>query len=122
MRIFTFAVILSLFFTDSAVAQTSIDSSMAVNIGGIKQWINISTKDASKPLLLYLGGGPGESNIAGKDYFTGKLQEQTPRQQKAKLRLRNCRLSGFHLKTRMICIINENGYLLTSITRYLIQC
>jgi pimeloyl-ACP methyl ester carboxylesterase len=75
MRIFTFAIIVSLFFSNSAFAQTSIDTSLAVNIGGIKQWINISTKDASKPLLLFLGGGPGESNIAAKDYFTGKLQE-----------------------------------------------
>jgi pimeloyl-ACP methyl ester carboxylesterase len=74
MRILKFAIII-LFFSNSAFAQTSIDTSMAVNIGGIKQWINISTKDASKPLLLFLGGGPGESNIAAKDYFTGKLQE-----------------------------------------------
>jgi len=49
---------------------------MAVNIGGIKQWINISAKDSSKPLLLFLGGGPGESNMDSKDYFTKKLQEQ----------------------------------------------
>jgi pimeloyl-ACP methyl ester carboxylesterase len=48
---------------------------MAVDIGGIKQWINISTKDTSKPLLLFLGGGPGESYIAYKDYFTKELQE-----------------------------------------------
>jgi pimeloyl-ACP methyl ester carboxylesterase len=75
MRFLKFAIILSLFFTNSAFAQTFIDTSMAVNIGGIKQWINISTKDASKPLLLFLGGGPGESNIGGKNYFTKKLQE-----------------------------------------------
>ena len=76
MRFFRFSIILILFCTKSAFAQTSIDTSMAVNIGGIKQWINISTKDTSKPLLLFLGGGPGESYIAYKDYFTKKLQEQ----------------------------------------------
>ena len=76
MRFFRFSVILILFCTKSAFAQTSIDTSMAVNIGEIKQWINISTKDTSKPLLLFLGGGPGESYIDGKDYFTKKLQEQ----------------------------------------------
>jgi pimeloyl-ACP methyl ester carboxylesterase len=75
MRFLKFTIILNLFFTNSAFAQISMDTSMAVNIGGIKQWINISTKDASKPLLLFLGGGPGESNIGGKDYFTKKLQE-----------------------------------------------
>lgn len=75
MRFFRFSVILILFCTKSAFAQTSIDTSMAVNIGGIKQWINISAKDTSTPLLLFLGGGPGESYIDGKDYFTKKLQE-----------------------------------------------
>ena len=67
---------LILFLSNSVFGQTSIDTSMAVSIGGIKQWINISAKDASKPLLLFLGGGPGESNIAGKDYFTKELQER----------------------------------------------
>jgi pimeloyl-ACP methyl ester carboxylesterase len=75
MHFFRFSIILILFFTESAFAQTSIDTSMAVNIGGIKQWINISAKDASKQLLLFLGGGPGESSINNKDYFTKKLQE-----------------------------------------------
>ncbi len=76
MRFLKFNIILILFFTKSVFAQTSIDTSMAVNIGGIRQWINISTKDASKPLLLFLCGGPGESSIDNKDYFTKKLQEQ----------------------------------------------
>jgi pimeloyl-ACP methyl ester carboxylesterase len=75
MSFFRSCVIFILFFTKSAFAQTSIDTSMAVNIGGIKQWINISSKDASKPLLLFLGGGPGESSINNKDYFARKLQE-----------------------------------------------
>jgi pimeloyl-ACP methyl ester carboxylesterase len=75
MRFLRIFVILILFFTKSAFAQTSMDTSMAVNIGGIKQWMNISAKDASKPLLLFLGGGPGESSIDNKDYFTKKLQE-----------------------------------------------
>ena len=76
MRFFRFTLTLILFFTNSVFAQTSIDTSMAVNIGGIKQWINISTKDTSKPLLLFLNGGPGESAMDNKDYFTKKLQEQ----------------------------------------------
>jgi pimeloyl-ACP methyl ester carboxylesterase len=75
MPFFRFSFMLILLCTKSAFAQTSIDTSMAVHIGGIKQWINISTKDTSKPLLLFLGGGPGESYIAYKDYFTKKLQE-----------------------------------------------
>ena len=76
MPFFRFSIMLILICTKSAFVQTSIDTSMAVNIGGIKQWLNISTNDTSKPLLLFLGGGPGESNIDNKDYFTKKLQEQ----------------------------------------------
>ncbi|WP_348811305.1 alpha/beta fold hydrolase [Flavobacterium maritimum] len=76
MRFFKFFIILIIFYSGRVFAQTAIDTSMAVNIGGIKQWINISTKDASKPLLLFLSGGPGESDMEYKDYFTKKLREQ----------------------------------------------
>jgi pimeloyl-ACP methyl ester carboxylesterase len=75
MHRYGFAFIIML-FAKNAVAQTSIDTSMAVPIGGIQQWVNISTKDTSTPLLLYLGGGPGESNMGARDYFTAKLQER----------------------------------------------
>lgn len=76
MRFSRFFFILIIFYSGRAFAQTSIDTSMAVNIGGIKQWINISTMDSSKPLLLFLSGGPGESDMDYKDYFTKKLREQ----------------------------------------------
>ena len=73
MRIFTF---LMLFGLNSAFAQTSLDTSMAVRIGGIKQWINLSAKDTSKPLLLFVGGGPGDTYMGTRDYFTTQLQEK----------------------------------------------
>lgn len=76
MRFFRFFFILIIFYSGRLFAQTSIDTSMAVNIGGIRQWINISTRDTSKPLLLFLSGGPGGSDMDYKDYFTKKLQEQ----------------------------------------------
>jgi pimeloyl-ACP methyl ester carboxylesterase len=76
MRFLKFSLVLSLLYANGAFAQIRIDSSMAVTIGGIKQWINISTKDASKPLLLFLNGGPGESAMGARDYFTNKLQER----------------------------------------------
>lgn len=75
-RNFKLFILLALCFTKGTFAQTSMDSSMAVDIGGIKQWINISAKDNSKPILLFLGGGPGESNIGARDYFTKKLQDE----------------------------------------------
>lgn len=76
MRIFTFFLFLILFGAGRIFAQTSIDTSMAVPIGGIKQWINISTKNTSKPLLLFVGGGPGDTYMGSKNYFTRQLQEQ----------------------------------------------
>jgi pimeloyl-ACP methyl ester carboxylesterase len=76
MSIFRFAITALLFSTNTVLAQTTIDTAFAVPIGGINQWINISTKDASRPLLLFLNGGPGESAMGARDYFTGKLQER----------------------------------------------
>jgi pimeloyl-ACP methyl ester carboxylesterase len=76
MRVIRAAALLVLFFSGRVFAQTSMDTSMAVPIGGLKQWINISTNDVSKPILLFLGGGPGDSNIGAKDFFSKKLQEK----------------------------------------------
>jgi len=53
-----------------------IDTTQAINIGGIKQFISIKGKDYSKPILLFLHGGPGESVMDYADRFTSKLQEK----------------------------------------------
>jgi pimeloyl-ACP methyl ester carboxylesterase len=76
MRILELITILIIPCTGRVFAQTSIDTSMPVKIGGIRQWINISTDDTSKPLLLFLSGGPGDSDMDNKDRFTKKLQKQ----------------------------------------------
>jgi pimeloyl-ACP methyl ester carboxylesterase len=76
MRSFKFAIAALLFSMNTVLAQTSIDTALAVPIGGIKQWINISTRDNTKPLLLFLNGGPGETAMGARDYFTNKLQER----------------------------------------------
>ena len=39
-----------------------IDINTKIMIGGIKQRIHIKTDDASKPVLLFLHGGPGVCN------------------------------------------------------------
>jgi pimeloyl-ACP methyl ester carboxylesterase len=41
-----------------------IDTIERVGIGGIEQWISVRTRDASKPILLFLHGGPGTAQIS----------------------------------------------------------
>jgi pimeloyl-ACP methyl ester carboxylesterase len=52
-----------------------IDTSYAVEIGGIKQWINIKGQDTSEPLLLWLHGGPGVSEMSYSNKFSNLLQK-----------------------------------------------
>lgn len=56
-------------------AQTPLERSEIISIGGIKQYIYIKGKDNSKPLLLFLHGGPGGSVMNYANKFTNKLQE-----------------------------------------------
>lgn len=57
------------------MAQRPIDSLGVVNIGGIRQVISVKGRDASKPLLLFLHGGPGNSVMHYAEKFTYRLQE-----------------------------------------------
>lgn len=52
-----------------------IDTTAIVKIGGINQFIKLQGIDESKPLLLFLHGGPGTSLIPVADKFTDKLKE-----------------------------------------------
>lgn len=56
-------------------AQTAIDSTAYVHIGGIEQFISIKGSDNTKPLLLFLHGGPGGSVMDYAEKFTTKLQQ-----------------------------------------------
>lgn len=54
----------------------SINTTEFITINGIKQCINIKSADTTKPLLLFLHGGPGESVMTVADTFTMKLQQE----------------------------------------------
>jgi pimeloyl-ACP methyl ester carboxylesterase len=71
--------VFSLFFALAvygfAKGQLPVDSTSVIVIGGIKQFISIKSRDNSKPLLLFLHGGPGGSVMGYSNKFTNKLQE-----------------------------------------------
>lgn len=62
-------------YSISLSAQTPIDTTEILTIGGIKQFVNIKGKDRAKPLFLFLHGGPGNSVMSYAEKFTYKLQE-----------------------------------------------
>lgn len=57
-------------------AATEVTTTLTPDIGGIKQVLEIKTDDASKPVLLFLSGGPGSSMIKGADSFTNTLKNR----------------------------------------------
>ena len=58
-----------------AHSKKGIDTTQIVLVGGIKQYIKIKGTDISKPILLFLHGGPGSSVLGFADKFTSKLKE-----------------------------------------------
>ncbi len=75
MRIQVLLVLIFLIFSRNIIAQTPIDSSGTMLIGGIKHYISVKSNDNTKPLLLFLHGGPGNSVMHYAEKFTAKLQE-----------------------------------------------
>src|SRR5688572_12999178 len=68
-------LLLLILISNQSFCQTPINKNDTIIIGGIKQYIRIKGKDVSKPLLLFLHGGPGSSLMTKADHFTGKLQQ-----------------------------------------------
>jgi len=56
-------------------AQRPIDTTAVFTIGGIKQVTRIKGQDVSRPLLLFLHGGPGSSLMNKIDQINKKLQQ-----------------------------------------------
>ncbi len=53
----------------------SIAELEAVELNGRRQWITIRGHDQTKPVLLFLAGGPGGSQLAATRKFLGELEE-----------------------------------------------
>ena len=51
-----------------------IDTILTVEIGGMKQFIEIKTDDSTRPVLLFLSGGPGGSMMNSANKYTNKLK------------------------------------------------
>jgi len=72
MRYFLLLIIISNY---SLFAQRPVDTTAIFQINGIRQYVRIKGKDVSKPLLLFLHGGPGGSLMQKFDKISGKLQQ-----------------------------------------------
>ena len=72
MKYFLLIVLIS---SQSLLAQRPIDSTVIFQINGIRQYVRIKGKDVSKPLILFLHGGPGGSLMQKFDKVSSKLQQ-----------------------------------------------
>jgi pimeloyl-ACP methyl ester carboxylesterase len=62
MKNFTLIGLLYFLLPPSITAQTKpIHEGKFISIGGIEQWITINGNDSSKPVILFLHGGPGST-------------------------------------------------------------
>lgn len=75
MRFIKWLTLILLISCHLGAAQAPIDSTATLEIGGIQQVINIKGKDVTKPLFLFLHGGPGNSVMHYAQKFTNKLQD-----------------------------------------------
>lgn len=68
--------LLLVLLANEVLAQRGIHTTRVFTIGGIKQHILIKGNDVSKPLLLFLHGGPGSSLMQKADKVSGELQKE----------------------------------------------
>jgi pimeloyl-ACP methyl ester carboxylesterase len=58
---FLLLIVLSLTSGRLTAQSNSINEEAFISIGGIEQWVTISGEDKSKPVILFLHGGPGST-------------------------------------------------------------
>lgn len=61
--------------TPKIAKENSIAELRKVELNGRKEWISIRGGDRSKPVLLFLAGGPGGSQLAATRYELAKLEK-----------------------------------------------
>ena len=66
--------LIPLLLSFSSQAQTKVKTHEGVQIGGIKQWIGATGNDDTKPILLFLHGGPGFSSRLYSRQFIRQLK------------------------------------------------
>ncbi|MFI5154921.1 MAG: alpha/beta fold hydrolase [Chitinophagales bacterium] len=72
---FKWSLFFILLFTNVIFGQQAMDSSEYIRIGGIRQFVKLQGADRSKPILLFLTGGPGESSLGFANLISKKLQK-----------------------------------------------
>jgi len=60
---------------NGATPVNSISELISVELNGRKEWISIRGFDKSKPVLLFLAGGPGGSQLAALRHEQGELEK-----------------------------------------------
>jgi pimeloyl-ACP methyl ester carboxylesterase len=72
----SFCVALQLLVTFSGFAQRKIDTTEFIRAGGIKQVVTIQGADRTKPLFLFITGGPGSEGIYNENkLYLDKLKK-----------------------------------------------
>lgn len=62
---------------DARAIQTprGIDQLVEVNVGGIPQWLSIRGRDRRNPILLFIHGGPGVTEMPVSWFYQGPLED-----------------------------------------------
>lgn len=69
IKVFYVICLVTILLNSHSSAQTKIDTTEAIPAGGIKQVVKIEGKDRSKPLFLFITGGPGSEGIYDENKF-----------------------------------------------------